>query len=205
MRLDVGEAVEHAERPAEQHDLRHAQGVQKLGDVLAPAAGGVAVGRHLGIALAARIKGDDAAETVEIGDLRSEDPGGHGPARNEDQHMVGRVTPGGLGIDVVEIDAVTRGEIAAGGDEARIVVREGGHRREGADRAEKGPAADHWPTTARAMRWKSSAGSVPPDVALDIGLSSSLPIQPPMTRPSPPPMNHASRLSCVVPVLPATK
>jgi len=52
------------------------------------------------------------------------------------QHMAGRRAPGRPGIDVVEIDAIAGGEIAASRDEARIVVSRGRARGEDAQAAQ---------------------------------------------------------------------
>jgi hypothetical protein len=63
-----------------------------------------------------------------------------------------------------------------------------------------------WPvrvSTARDMKLRQIwAGRVPPVTLLPSGLLSSLPIQTPVTRSPAKPMNSASRLSWVVPVLP---
>ena len=103
---DVGQAVEDAERPADEHDGAVAVGGDQFGDVLAATLIGVARGGDLALALAAGIKREDVVAGRESVELLLEDPGRHGPAGDEHD----RVARGIAGFDNVQADVVSRGE-----------------------------------------------------------------------------------------------
>jgi hypothetical protein len=108
--MHVGEHIQHAERPAEQHRRLAAELPDQLRYV-PPAPERIVAGLgHLAIALAARVEGNDPVYAREILDLPREDPGGHGPARYQ-------YDGGGLGltlVDVMQPHAVAGDETAVG-------------------------------------------------------------------------------------------
>ena len=120
MRPNIGERVEHPERPAHQQNRHRLQIGDQFGDVLAAPAGLVAIRRRVRVALTAWVECHDVMALRECADLWLPDPRRHGPARNKDDG----VTEVRAGLQIVQPHPVA-------GDEVPALRRSLGRRRPG--------------------------------------------------------------------------